>query len=319
MLPKLTLAIVAMSLSLVFATSGQNRKSASSGNTATPSEMKVQMDSIFIDLQNDLDEIVNSPAVKNKTAATTINGYFFKELKKNQVYYSLTKVSSKGILTNEVIRMVEKPNVKPVSLSKELWVKRTITARKPYWGLKKLEQTGRYYLIWAAPILSQDKKGKEVVSGAVALKIDLWDCFHKVANKSETPFLVRIDKMKLYSNKWENGVKYKEELLTVAGIKKISVRYPRVIETAVAPVVPSEPVVKDTTPAVDSSAIKAAKLDSVKAVQAVLEKKKAQKTNLIIIAILVLLALIVAFLFIVVPTIKQRRLLREIENSDDKL
>jgi hypothetical protein len=312
MLPKLTLAIVFMSLNMVFA----SQKTASTGHSATPSEMKIQIDSIFINLQNDLDEIASSPAVKNKNLAS-VNGYFFKELKKNQVYYSFTKVNSKGILTNEVIRLVENNTVKPVSLNKEYWVKRTLTARKPYYGLKKLEQTGRYYLLWAAPILSQDKTGKEVVLGAIALKIDLWDCFHKFANKTEIPFLVRMNKMRLYSNKWENGVKFREELIDIEGIKRITVRYPKDIETTAAPVAP-EPVIENTTPAVDSSAIKAAQLDSIKAVKAVQEKKKAQRTNMIIIAVLVLLALIIAFLFIVVPSMKQRRILKEIEKSEDK-
>ena len=312
MLPKLTLAIVLMSLNLVFA----SQKTTSTSHPAAPSEMKIQMDSIFINLQNDLAEIVSSQAVKSKNLAA-VNGFFFKELKKNQVYYSFTKVNSKGILTNEVIRLVEKNTVKPVSLNKEYWVKRTLTARKPYYGLIKLEQTGRYYLLWAAPILSQDKTGKEITLGAVALKIDLWDCFHKFANKTDIPFLVRMNKMRLYSNKWENGVKFREELIDVEGIKRISVRYPKGIEATAAPVA-QEPVVENPAPVVDSSAIKAAKLDSIKAVKAVQEKKKAQRTNMIIIAVLVLLALIIAFLFIVVPSMKHRRIMKEIEKSEDK-
>lgn len=310
MLPKLSLAIVLVSLSLIFASSDQNQKTVPAGY----SEMKIELDSIFINLQIDFDEIINSPVVKSKTAST-INGYFFKKLKNNQLFYSFTKVNSKGILTNEVIRMNENYNVKPVDLSKEFWVKQTIISHKPYTGLKKLEQTGRYYLLWAAPVFSKDKKGKETLVGAVSLKIDLWDCFHKYANKSETPFLIRMGKMKLYSNKWKTGTRYKEELLTVAGIKKISVCYPRILTTE-APVISPEPVIKDTVPAVDSVAIKAAQLDSVKAIKAVLEKKKAQRNNFIVAAVIALLILSAAFIFIIVPVLKHRRMIKDIEKSD---
>ncbi len=316
MLPKLTMAILFVSLNLAVASPDKSLKNASMGTTTTHSEMKVDLDSIFIDLQSEFDEIINSPVVKSKTA-TSVNGYFFKKLKNNQLFYSFTKVNSKGVLTNEVIRMVENFNVKPVNLSKEFWVKRTIISRKPYTGLKKLEQTGRYYLLWAAPVFSKDKKGKETLVGAVSLKIDLWDCFHKYANKSETPFLIRMGKMKLYSNKWKTGTRYKEELLTIAGINRISVRYPKVLVTeTAAPVVSPEPVKKDTIPAVDSAAIKKAQLDSVKAIKAVQEKKKAQRINLIVAAVIALLIFSAAFIFIIVPVLKHRRMIKDIEKSD---
>jgi len=73
---------------------------------------------------------------------------------------------------------VEKTDVKNQDLSKEAWVKSTVKKHTAYWGRIKLEETGRYYLVWAAPVIEKDKKGKETVEGAVALKIDLWDCFH---------------------------------------------------------------------------------------------------------------------------------------------
>jgi hypothetical protein len=179
-----------------------------------------------------------------------------------------------------------------------------------------LEETGRYYLVWAAPVIEKDKKDKEIVEGAVALKIDLWDCFHKFANTSETPFLVRMDKLGLYSNKWKDGVKFKEDALSVAGIKKISVRYPKVAIPVAEPVVAKAPVQQPpSVPAVDSARIKAAQ-DSIKAAQKAQLKQKQHKKNIFTIAVIVLIGLVIALLFIIVPKIRQRMIMGKIEKHD---
>ena len=307
--------ILVASLTLVFAGPKHHSKHASARPAAAPSAMALGMDSLFMKVQQDFDEIVASPIVKNDAVAP-VNDYFLKVLKEHQPFYSLTRVNAKGVLVNEVIRLVEKTDVKNQNLSKEAWVKRTVKKRKPYTGLVKLEETGRYYLLWAAPVIEKETKGKAVVKGAVALKIDLWDCFHKFANTSETPFLVRIGRLSLYSNKWQDSIRYKEDALVVAGIKKISVRYPKVVAPASAPVVAQAPVQPASVPAVDSTRIKASQ-DSVKAAQKAQMKQAQHKKNIIIIAVIVLIVLIIALLFMVVPMIKQRLVMGKIDKDDD--
>jgi hypothetical protein len=314
MTPKFAWVILVVSLTLGFSATDQNHKTAKASSPAVPSEMKLGMDSVFITLQQNFDEIMASPTVKSKTTAT-VNGFFFKALKDHQPFYSLTRVNTKGAVINEMIRLVEKPDTKPQDLSKLAWVRRTLTLHKAYSGIVKLEETGRYYLVWAAPIIGKDKNGKETVEGAVSLKIDLWDCFHKYSNTTETPFLVRLDKLRLYSSKWKNDIRYKEELLTVAGIKKISVRYPKDIAPVAAPVVTEAPVLP---PPVDSTSIKSTQ-DSLKVALKTLSKQKQQKKSLINIGIAALLVLILALLFIVIPLIRQRIKMGKIEREDNLL
>jgi hypothetical protein len=310
MAPKFAWIILVLSLSLCFSETKENLKTTQTSSSAVPSEMKLGMDSVFITIQQNFDEIMASPIVKSKTAAS-VNGFFFKALKDHQPFYSLTRVNTKGTVINEMIRLVEKPDTKPQDLSKLAWVRRTLTSHKSYSGIIKLEETGRYYLVWAAPILGKDKNGKETVEGAVSLKIDLWDCFHKYSNTTETPFLVRLDKLKLYSSKWKNDIKYKEELLKVAGIKKISVRYPKDITPIAASAVTE-------APAVDSTSIKATQ-DSLKTALKTLSKQKQQKKSLIKIGIVALFVLILALLFIVIPLIRQRIKMGKIEREDNLL
>jgi hypothetical protein len=317
MTPKFAWVILVVSLTLGFSATKQNHKTAQASSPAVPSEMKLGMDSVFITMQQNFDEIMESPTVKNKTAAT-VNGFFFKALKEHQPYYSLTRVNTKGVVINEMIRLVEKPDTKPQDLSKLAWVKRTLTLHKAYSGMVKLEETGRYYLVWAAPIMGKDKNGKETVEGAVSLKIDLWDCFHKYSNTTETPFLVRLDKLRLYSSKWKNDIRYKEELLNVAGVKKISVRYPKDITPIAAPVVTEAPVEPPPPPEIDSTSIKATQ-DSLKVALKTLSKQKQQKKSLINIGIVALLVLILALLFIVIPLIRQRIKMGKLEREDNLL
>jgi hypothetical protein len=281
---------------------------------APPSEMTLSMDSVFIKIQKEFDDVAASPIVQNKAVAP-VNGYFFKILKEHQPFYSITRVNGKGVLTNEVIRLVEKPNVKSQNLSKEVWVKRTIKGRKPYAGMIKLEETGRYYLLWAAPTIEKDKKGKEIVSGSIALKIDLWDCFHKIANETETPFLVRLDKLHLYSNKWKDTISYREDALSIPGIKKISLRYPKVIPTTAPAAAAMAPVQTQVAPAVDSAKIKAMQ-DSIKAAYNTQMKHKQHKKTLIAIVVIGAIILILALLFWIVPLVRQRMVMDKIGKDD---
>ncbi|HEX7511011.1 MAG TPA: hypothetical protein VF335_06905, partial [Chitinivibrionales bacterium] len=191
--------------------------------------------------------------------------------------------------------------------------RQTLKKHTEFSGLIKLEETGRYYLLWAAPVIGKDKKGKDIVDGAVALKIDLWDCFHKYANNTETPFLVRMGKLHLYSNKWKDSIAYKEDALSIAGVKKISVRYPKdaPAPVAVAPIqAPPAPV------AVDSTRIRATQ-DSLKAAQSALVKQKGQKNTLLTMAIVIFIVLIALLLFLTVPMIRQRITMGKIDKDEE--
>jgi hypothetical protein len=290
----------------------KGKSSKQSAVEASPSPLTQGIDSIFLNAKADLDQIIQSPLLRGKSMPL-INSFFFKMLKEHQPYYSLTRVNQNGDVVNEVIRLVEKEDIKKQNFAKEPWFKIAGKKHQEYFGMIKLEETGRYYLFWAVPVTDSLAKGKVSFEGVVVLKIDLWDSFHKYANSIETPFLVRIDRLHLYSNKWKDTIDYKEGLLTIPGIKKAFVRYPLTMTALVVASAPPAAVV--TVPTVDSTQIKAIQ-DSLKKATA-LQLKKKNMTRNIIIAVLVGLIVIGALLiFVVVPMLKQRAIMADIDRDE---
>jgi hypothetical protein len=288
---------------------GNGKKSPE--RSENPSPLALGLDSVFIKMKKELDDMVASPVMHGKPTSP-VNSYFLKTLKENQPFYSFTRANQNGEVVNEMIRLVEKADEKKQNVSKEPWFKQAAKKRAEYSGVFKMEESGRYYLLWAVPVVSAEK-GKESFEGAVALKIDLWDSFHKFSSSIATPFLIRMDRLHLYSNKWKDTIAYKEELFKVPGVKRMIVRYPKdMTEVAVAPV---ESAPAPETPAIDSTKIKAAQ-DSLKTLLKQNEKKKAAaKTRTIIIAVLVVLIIIMLiFLFIIIPQMKQRAIMKDIDH-----
>jgi hypothetical protein len=310
MAPKALLIVPLLSLTMAYAGHKHSVKHEAVAPSATAtSAIALGMDSMFVSIKQEFDQIPASPVVKNK-AVPPVNGHFFKTLKEHQPFYSLERVNAKGVLVNEVVRLVDDMTVKKQNLSKEAWVKQTIKKHKEYAGMTKSEETGRYYLVWAAPVIEKDKKGKDALKYAVALKLDMWDCFHKFANNTQTPFLVRIGKLHLYSNKWKDSMEFKEEPLTIAGVKNIFVRY------FLTPQAPEAPAAVAAAPTVDSTRIKAMQ-DSIKAAQSAHMKQSQQKKKILTIAIIALIILIAALLFMIVPMIKQRMVMGKINKEGD--
>ena len=263
-----------------------------------PSALKLGMDSMFIKFQKDFDKIAASAAIK-KSAVGPVNRLFFNSLKKHQPYYSFLRTNQKGIVVNEVIRLVEKPSTKKQDVSKEEWFKRASTKMEPFQDCLFQNETGRYHLFWVSPIISKGKKGKETFAGAVAVKIDLWDCFHQFSKDQDTPFLVKMDKKSLYSNKWDNNSPSAKEPLVVPGIDEIYVRYPK--EGA-----PAEAQIEGT----DSSLIKAT-ADSAKAAQA----NQGKGSKRAVIFFIVLLAVIAGIAYKVISARNEKARQQKIDQE----
>ena len=285
-----------------------------------PSPLALGLDSIFTKMKQELDLIASSPLLHG-SSVSLVNSYFIKILKGNQSFYSLTRVNYSGKVINEMIRLAENDDEKKRNLLKEAWVMQMVKKRAEYFSLIKLKETGRYYLVWAVPIVKSSQKGMGNFEGGLALKIDLWDCFHIFAKNIETPFLIRINRLHLYSNKWKNTIKYNEEALNVPGIKKIFVRYPKTVSTFVtteAPAPTSAPAVSapPAAPVIDSAQIKAAQ-DSQEVLLKEKDKKEKTKKALFIAGLILLIIIVGIFIFIVIPGIKQRMIMRKIDKEDD--
>jgi hypothetical protein len=178
--------------------------------------------------------------------------------------------------------MTEKPGVKKRKVTGESWYKHVSRKLKEYNGTMKQEENGRYYLFWAMPIVSKNKKGKDTFAGAVALKVDLWDCFQKFTKGTQTPFAIHMGRLAFYSYQWSNDIAFIEAPLSIPGAKKITVRYSKDAPVVQAPVAPEAPVVDSAKIKADEAARKAA------------EQAKHAKTRKIILGICALLLLGIA-------------------------
>jgi|GEM_PF-1438819 hypothetical protein len=275
---------------------------AKDANQPGQNPLDQDLDSLFAKIKTEFDKMAASPVLKSP-GLKAVNGFFWKSLKSHEPWHSLARTDKKGAVINEVIR-IEGVSKEKRSVSGEPWFAQVSKTMKEHTNLVKVEKTGRYYLVWAAPLVAK-VKGTDVFQGAVVLQIDLWDCFDRFSNKSTTPFLVRIlDRVVLYEHLWKDTIKHVEKHITVPGIDKITVRYATIENKAAA------------VAAADSAALEQARLDSMRldsiriktagdlAAKADAERK-ARSHNAIIIAVLAIGLLII--IVVLVLLVKNRR------------
>jgi len=182
------------------------------------SGVKDSINGYFTRLKETFAAAAQNPAVQ-KTRIADVDRYFVAVLKKNQVFHSLLKTNSKGIIISEAIRG-KAPSHDYRNIANQQWYQFIARAMKDYHGF--LEEGGRYYLFWAAPVIMTSGAGKQRFNGVIAVKIDLWDCFHRISGSIEKPFLVRLNDKSLYSHKWKKELASTQEPLDIPGVSRIS-------------------------------------------------------------------------------------------------
>jgi hypothetical protein len=268
---------------------------AKNANRLVQKPVDQDLDTLFARTKTDFDIMAASPVLKSPRLKP-VNGFFRHSLKVHQPWHSLIRTDKKGAVINEVIRIKGESKEKR-SVAGEVWFIQVSKTMKEHLNITKMEKTGRYYLVWAAPIVSK-VKGTETFRGAVVAHIDLWDCFDRYSDKSTSPFKINIlDRVVLYEHLWKDTIKYVKKPLTVPGIDKITVRYPGIGMTNEAA----------ATRAADSAAIEQARLDSIRikiagdlaAKPAVPRKVKYHNLAIIAVVISGLLILVVALLVLI--------------------
>jgi hypothetical protein len=277
-----------------------------------------RIDSFFVGLKTNFDKIAQAPAMK-KAARPAVDKLFWSALKSHQPYLSLVRTDAKGAVVNEKVRLENpqpNPKAEKESVTDQPWFKSVSAGQQEYVDHIKDEERGRYYLVWASPIMVKGAKGKETFGGAVALKIDIWDCFHLFGKKETTPFLVRMEQKSLYSDKWQGDVGYVEDKLNIPGIENISVRCPR--EAADASVA-TDSLLRENArqkAQLDSARNKAIE-DSVRAAKAAkaTQQKKAVQRKIAAAVALVALLIFTVLLFQLIRGFREKAVLRKIDRQ----
>lgn len=261
------------------------------GNQSSQKTLDQDLDTMFAKTKADFDKVAASVVLKYPRIKPA-NTLFWKSLKAHQPWHSLFRTDKKGAVINEVIR-IEGESKEKRTVAGEPWFAQVSKTMKEHLNVIKNEKTGRYYLVWAAPIIAK-VKGTETFQGAVVANIDLWDCFDRYSDKSTMPFKIHIlERVVLYEHLWRDTIKYTEKHLIVPGLDKITVRYPRLVSEAA------------TVTAVDSAALEKARLDSIQAATArdlaakAAAAKKAKAHNAILLAVIAIIALLIIILVVI--------------------
>lgn len=282
---------------------------------AATDSLAPSMDKYFSVLNRDFTECSVSKTVKSKKIKP-IYTYFVKTLKKHQPLFSLLIADAKGKVLCEAVRG-EKTLQSKKDVSKQIWYLQVRKSLKDYEGLVK-EDNGRYYLYWSVPVLRKAVKKTMNFDGVVVAKIDLWDCFHKIAEATKEPFYIRLNDITLYTHLWENQKIFIEEALTVPGAEKISVRHQKpgvsAVQASTGPENAPALTRKDTSQKIPASIQGAGKsADSAKPAVG-----KASKTNSSIVIGLIVLIIIITVILLVqlIAKIRHLALMRSIDNQD---
>lgn len=177
--------------------------------------LQVEFEQYFSTLSESFNTIASSRVLR-KTRLYSMDRFFVASLKRHQTIYSFIRTNSKGVIISEVIRG-QNPERNFRKVRDQKWFNFVQQNQEDYHTLIKIKETGRYYLLWCKPVL----KGNKYFVGAVAVKIDLWDCIHKISSRIDEPFLIRIGSKSLYSYKWKNIDSYDKVPLDISGAKNI--------------------------------------------------------------------------------------------------
>ena len=274
--------------------------------------LTISIDTYFSVLKGDFKACAASSLVKSRQVKH-INTYFIKTLKKRQPLFSLSMTTSKGRTLSEIVRG-EKPVRTKKDVSKQFWFVQVRKSLKEYDGLVK-EDNGRYYLLWSVPVLHKAVKGVPKFDGVVVAKIDLWDCFQKIAETTKKPFCVRLNDMTLYTHLWENQRIYLEDSLLVPGAVTISVRYQK---NGVSAVASQEPESSSVLSRKDSAQNNLASIQGFDKNSPKPAKPKVSKTNVPIVIGLIVLIIIITIILIMqlIGKIRHLVLMRSIDKQD---
>lgn len=183
------------------------------------SELKTDIEGYFTSIRENFDKLSSAPSMKG-TSLTKTDRAFVYTLKKNQTYYSLIKTNSKGMIISEIIRSV-KPERNFREVSNQRWFTKAKNNNEDYAGFLK-EDNGRYMIFLGKPVF----RNANNFVGAIAVKIDIWDCFRKFSENTEEPFQIRLGQKTLYNHRWDKESEFKTEQLDIPGVNDISIRYP---------------------------------------------------------------------------------------------
>jgi hypothetical protein len=254
----------------------------SNGYTQT---FKDTVNAYFALIRKDFERICKNPILAN-TPVTPANRLFVKALKRNQPIISFSRINSKGIIVNEVIRGEIPPKKVNRKLEDQKWFAEIKNTKNEYSEIT--EEKGRYYLIWNKPLLDKKKRLLFIVTA----KIDIWDCFHAISKKTTSPFLARIEQKSLYSHKWKDITKYQIDTLNIYGTNQITILTEKQDTSALARESLDISVKKVTSVASQEQK----QPEQKTSLEAKKTKDKKSKNKVLIIIIGIVIALIIIFL-----------------------
>lgn len=191
------------------------------GNSlAADDSLEVTAQQYFADMYERFEKTVASKYATG-TDRAALNQHFVWVMKRFPTMHSFVKTNSKGTVINKV-SFGSVPDKVYEDVPNGAWYSHIALnhkAREKVWFDK---ESGRYYLVWSRPV--EAGPNKKFV-GVLAVKIDLWDTFHKFGKTTEMPFLAFINGKALYAHDWKRYKDYIARTFEIPGVRKASMRY----------------------------------------------------------------------------------------------
>lgn len=174
-----------------------------------------------------------SARVVSAVKLSTTDRHFVDALEEYPGMHSLLRTNSKGIVINEAIRG-QQPQRVYRSIAGQRWYRTLRHTWREHRG-KIVDRAGKTYLLWSQPIIISKSSGAQRFGGAVLVKIDLLECFMRIAKENEYPFKVLIDGEVFYVHRWERSEDAEEVPIVIPGVDSAVVMEIRVSPEPVQP------------------------------------------------------------------------------------
>lgn len=193
--------------------------------TAVPSfaqadSLHARAEDYFARLYKRFEKTVDSKYAKG-TNRRSLDQHFVWVMRRFPTMHAFVKTNSKGKLINKVM-FGRVPKSVVEDIPDDTWYSHLKTNQKERKKIWFDRESGRYYLVWSKPV---EKGPNNAFVGVVAVKIDLWDTFHRFAKSTHLPFLAFVNGTALYAHDWERSQEYTAAAFDIPGARKASLRW----------------------------------------------------------------------------------------------
>jgi hypothetical protein len=182
-----------------------------SSATVAPSDIT----GYFGKLKHNFDRIASHPVVHSKNLKA-LDSYYGQIMEQVPQAHSILVSDIEGDVISEIQRG-ETPRHASRNVGLNHWFSMVKSTEEEYMDFVKTPD-GLYYLLWSKPLFTNGEQSEKQLIGALAMQIDLWDCFDEFSSGAQSPFLIAINGRSWYSHEWKSVKPFEKQSFSIPGI-----------------------------------------------------------------------------------------------------